>query len=273
MRLRVVASVLVAATVLGASAAAGSGLLAEAPVGLTLPAGRALYPGENVPVTVVDNSAGAIYHSYCFVLARLDASGWRQVAFSHGVKVACSISVGEIQASRSRQPLDLVLYDDLHPGAYRITLYYRPAPRHWGVLKALTRRDRAARLRFTIGSAPPQPKPRLSEERLLHLAISAARHDGDPRLRLIQYASGTHFEAVLVGQGDLVFEWNWSYLIAVRGHFSDSNVGPAGSSSTVRGKVITLVVDAATGQVTDYGLSNRYPALRRLGRVTTDLRG
>jgi hypothetical protein len=32
-------------------------------------------------------------------------------------------------------------------------------------------------------------------------------------------------------------------------------------------------VAAATGQVTDYGVSNSYPALRRLGRVTTDLRG
>jgi hypothetical protein len=36
--------------------------------------------------------------------------------------------------------------------------------------------------------------------------------------------------------------------------------------------VITLVVDAATGQVTDSGVSNRYPPLARLGKVTTDLR-
>jgi len=69
-----------------------------------------------------------------------------------------------------------------------------------------------------------------------------------------------------------VFQWNWSYLIAVRGHFSYSGLGPPGSSSTVHGTVITLVVDAATGKVSDSGVSNRYPALARLGKVTTDLR-
>jgi hypothetical protein len=34
--------------------------------------------------------------------------------------------------------------------------------------------------------------------------------------------------------------------------------------------VMTLVVDATTGQVTDSGLSNTYPDLARLGGVRTD---
>ena len=81
--------------------------------------------------------------------------------------------------------------------------------------------------------------------------------------------AGTHFDAVHVGQGDLVCAWNWSYLIAIRGRFSYSNVGPF--SSTIHGTAMTLVVDAATGQVTDAGIARRYPRLEQLGPVTADL--
>jgi hypothetical protein len=123
-----------------------------------------------------------------------------------------------------------------------------------------------------IGSALAQPKPRLSEKQIRRIAMVAARHARDSRPSLIQYVAGLHFEAVLIGQGDLVFEWNWSYLIAICGHFSYSGLGPPGSSSAIHGTVITLVVDAGTGQITDSGISNRYPPLARLGKVTTDRR-
>jgi hypothetical protein len=262
----------VAMALLGAWASAGGASPAAPPVSVALSAGQALYPGENVPVTVVNNSGSWIYRSDCFVLARLDASGWRQVVYSHGVNIACAIWGGEVQVPHSREPVGLALYDDLHPGTYRITLFYRPAPRHWKVLKTLTRRDRFTRLQFTVGPARVQPEPQLPEKRILRLAIAAAKQGGDPRPSLIEHAAGTHFNAVLIGQGDLVFEWNWSYLIAIRGHFSYSDVGPPGSSSGVHGTAITLVVDAATGRVTDSGISNRYPPLARLGKVTTDLR-
>lgn len=273
MRPTAVALVLVVAmALLGAWASAGGASATAPAVSLVLPAGQALHAGESVPVSVLNDSASPIYRSDCFVLARLDAGGWRSVVDSHGVNVACAIWASEVQSPQSRQPEGVPLYDDLHPGTYRITLYYRPTPRHWKVLKALTRRDRSVHLEFTIGPAPAQPKPELSEKRILRIAMAAAKHAQDPLPRLIQHAAGTHFKAVLIGQGDLVFEWNWSYLIAVRGHFIYSNVGPPGSSSTVHGTVITLVVDAGTGQITDAGLSNRYPLLARLGKVTTDLR-
>jgi hypothetical protein len=241
-------------------------------VSLVLPAGQALHPGESVPVTVANDSDSPIYRSDCLVLARLDAGGWRPVLDSHGVNVACVIRIGEVQNRHSRQPDELPLYDDLHPGTYRITLYYRPTPRHWKVLKALTRRDRSVHLQFTIGPAPAQPEPQLSEKRIFRIALTAAKHAQDPHPSLIQHAAGTHFKAVLIGQGDIVFEWNWSYLIAIRGHFIYSNVGGPGSPAPIHGTVITLVVDAGTGEITDAGLSNRYPPLARLGKVTTDLR-
>jgi hypothetical protein len=75
-------------------------------------------------------------------------------------------------------------------------------PRHWKVLRALTRHDRFARLQLTLGPAPAVPKPKLSERRILRLALAAARTGGDPSPSLIQHATGTHFKAVLIGQGD-----------------------------------------------------------------------
>jgi hypothetical protein len=248
----------------------GGAAPAAAPVRLVLPAGQALYPGKDLQVMVVNASASSIYQSGCFVLARLTARGWRQVVYSHGVNIACAIWGGHVQDAHSSQPLGLALYDDLRPGAYRITLYYRLVPRRWNVLKPLTRRDRFVRLQFALGPAPVKPRPKLSEKRILHLALTAARRGGDRHPTLIQHATGTHFKAVLVGQGDLIPEWNWSYLIAIRGHFTYTGVGL--SNATLNGTVITLVVDAATGQVTDSGLSTRYPPLARLGKVTTDLR-
>jgi len=69
-----------------------------------------------------------------------------------------------------------------------------------------------------------------------------------------------------------VFEWNWSYLIAERGHFICQACSVPLGAKPPTGSVLTLVVDSANGQVTDFGLSKRYPPLRRLERVTTDLR-
>jgi len=274
MRPNAVASVFVAALALLAVWASAGGASSAVPaVRLVLPAKQALHPGESVPVAVINDGASSIYRSDCLALSRLDARGWQPVVRSHGINIACAVWAGEVQNPHSRQPDELPLYDDLHPGTYRVTLYYRPAPRHWKVFKALTRRDRSVRVQFMIGAAPAQRKPRLPEKQLRRIAMAAANHGGDPRPSLIQHAAGPHFEAVLIGQGDLVFEWNWSYLIAIRGHFSYSGLGPPGSSSAIHGTVITLVVDAGTGQITDSGISRRYPPLARLGKVTTDRRG
>ena len=241
---------------------------ASGQVGLVLPQ-QPLTSGEGVPVTVVNNSSSAIYRSLCFVLERRTSRGWRAITRTQGVPVACAIWAGQVQDAHSRQPEQLELYDDLRPGGYRITLFYRPVPKHWRVIPPLTRRDRFVRLPITVQRAPARPRPRLSEQRLLQIAEHAAANAGDPHPSLIQHAAGPRFEAVLVASGDLVFEWNWSYLIAERGHFRYSGVGLA--NATISGTVLTLVVDAATGQVTDSGLSKHYPHLRQLGAVMTDV--
>lgn len=231
-----------------------------------------LVTAEAVPVTVINGSARAIYRSLCFVLERRTSQGWQAIRRSHGVPVACTIWAGTVQLAHSRQPEQLELYDDLRPGSYRITLFYRPVAKHARVIPKLTRRDRFVRLLITVHRAPKHPKPQLPEKQLLRIAEDAAARAGDPHPRLIQHAAGTRYQAVRISSGDLVFEWNWSYLIAERGHFicQACSVPPGAEPPT--GSVLTLVVDAANGQVTDSGLSNRYPPLQRLGHVTTDLR-
>lgn len=189
---------------------------------------------------------------------------------THGIAVPCVQAGGVPQPAGTRSPLDLPLYDDLIPGEYRISLRYRPAHgSNLGNLNAPGARSVQARL--TVLTFRPGPRPTLSEARILTLAERSARGDGDPNPTLIQHAAGTRFEAVRISSGDLVFEWNWSYLVAIRGHFTADGAPIAAGAKPPTGTVITLVLDARTGHVTDFGISDRYPTLAQLGPVTTDL--
>jgi hypothetical protein len=82
----------------------------------------------------------------------------------------------------------------------------------------------------------------------------------------------TRFDAVRISSGDLVFAWNWAYLIAERGHFTATGASYPPGAKPPTGSVLTLVVDARTGRATDSGIGSRYPQLARLGPVTTDAR-
>jgi hypothetical protein len=115
-------------------------------------------------------------------------------------------------------------------------------------------------------------KPSLTEPQLRAIALRAAREAGDPHPTLIQHSEGTRRAANLVDSGAVVAGNGRSYLIAERGRFvlRDASV-PAGAKPP-RGSVLTLVVAARSHQVTDFGVSDRYPDLARLGPVTTDLR-
>jgi hypothetical protein len=120
--------------------------------------------------------------------------------------------------------------------------------------------------------AGSQRRPHLSERRILGIAKTAAARAGDPRPTLIQHSEGSRHNANLVGgAGDGVNGRQRSYLIAERGHFAYNDVN-LGSGPEPHGSVLTLVVNASTGEITDDGLSNQYPDLARLGPVHTDLR-
>jgi hypothetical protein len=124
----------------------------------------------------------------------------------------------------------------------------------------------------STSSHPLLGRPHLSERRILSIAETAARRAGDPMPSLVQHSEGTRHDANLVASGDIVPGQRWSYLIAERGRFALNDVSVPAGSRGASGSVLTLIVDASTGEITDSGLSNEYPHLATLSAVITDLR-
>jgi hypothetical protein len=113
------------------------------------------------------------------------------------------------------------------------------------------------------------------ESKLLALARSVAASTRDPTPSLIQHAAGTRERAnhVMTGGDHFVPGQEKSILIAIRGHFSGTARRPPFPPTPpvpTTWSVQMLVVNAATGQVTDSGGSNDYPDLASLGPVITD---
>ncbi len=127
------------------------------------------------------------------------------------------------------------------------------------------------------GTLPGASTSSFNERKILTLARSAAASKRDPTPSLIQHATGTrqHANRVMTGGAHLVPGDEPSYLIAIRGEFSGwarQPPFPPRPPQLARWTAQMLVVDAATGQVTDSGGSNDYPDLTALGPVTTDYR-
>ena len=58
-------------------------------------------------------------------------------------------------------------------------------------------------------------------------------------------------------------------LVVAHGNFTAYGVSPPGSNVNPTGKVLTLVVDASTGQPTDSGIQRNTPDMSKVGPVTT----
>jgi hypothetical protein len=247
-------------------------------VTLRLPA-ASLRAGQQVDATVVNDADASLELAECSTLARFTGGRWVTITRTHGVDVACPARnpVTASVKAHSHASINVDLYDDLAPGTYRVTLPYRTLSRSTTEPPFRADSTPVAAVEFRVLAFDPGPAPHLSESRIRAIALKHARAQGDARPTLIQDAEGSRFMANLVGSGgDEVFAWNWSYLIAIRGSFESppipTPVGiPTGPGPVrIRYSVLTLVVDAQTGEVTDSDFSRVYPRLSRLGLVSTD---
>lgn len=121
-------------------------------------------------------------------------------------------------------------------------------------------------------AATASSPPGMTEAQILRLALHEAAHSGDRRPTLIQHSEGSHGKANQLTSGAYFGGSARSYLIAERGKFVGYGASVPYGASLPHGTVVTIIVNAATGRVTDGGISYRYPTLAQLGPVTTDFR-
>ncbi len=117
------------------------------------------------------------------------------------------------------------------------------------------------------------PVPATAVPRLTAIAASVARSDGDPAPSQVTAVLTTHAKALTSATpGDLVPGSGGVrvFLLTMQGRFTATDAtGPPGSKAPT-GRYLSLVVDAATFQVTDFGLSPKPPPVSpaSLGPVT-----
>ena len=114
-----------------------------------------------------------------------------------------------------------------------------------------------------------RPLPLVKTERdLLSLALEAAARAGDSNPELVQHVTGTR-EEVTKTTGSWVLSDEPSYLVAVRGDFSQSRPFPPGPDWDHRRNelesysVRVLVVEIKSGRITDSGSGGNVPGLIR----------
>jgi hypothetical protein len=110
----------------------------------------------------------------------------------------------------------------------------------------------------------------LSPTQIADLATQVAAEEGDASPTLIQYGNAsTRAAANAVTSGETVPGANASTIIEERGNFVGMNVPIPSGVAPPTGDVLTIVVDNATGEITDLGIQNSYPSLSSFGGATT----
>jgi hypothetical protein len=105
------------------------------------------------------------------------------------------------------------------------------------------------------------------ETKLRVVAARVAALNGDPHPTKAIAVRSTRKAAVTASSGADVDTDQSSYLIVLHGHFV-GHTAPRGASFP-QGSVLTIVVDASTNLVTDWGISDRTPDTSSLGSETS----
>jgi hypothetical protein len=117
------------------------------------------------------------------------------------------------------------------------------------------------------------PVPAPAVPRLAAIADRAARTNGDPAPSQVTAVLTTRAKALTSATpGDFVpgSAGVPVFLVTLRGHFTADDVSRPPGSAAPTGRYLSLVVDAATFQVTDFGISPEPPPVSpaSLGPVT-----
>lgn len=110
--------------------------------------------------------------------------------------------------------------------------------------------------------------PPLSDAQVRQIASEFAGGMGDPNPTSIEYVESTRQQAVSALSGDKVDTNPDVYAIVMTGDFVASTAPTDGPPPT--GSVLTMVINANTGALTDFGVQNQVPDLTSLGSVTVD---
>ena len=122
-----------------------------------------------------------------------------------------------------------------------------------------------------VGNNTPRAKA-MSQTALERLALRYARSLGDTTPTAIWTVRSDRQAAVSVTNGDRVDSDQNVDVILEEGTFVYSNIGPPsinGPSPTITQKYAYLIVDPATGIVTDSGFLHNKPDIGTLGTVQT----
>jgi hypothetical protein len=122
------------------------------------------------------------------------------------------------------------------------------------------------------GASSASGREKLSDAAIREIGIAWSRQDGEVAPRSMKHVESTRATAVLaMSRGDVVPEVNEVFLIEMEGDFVDEHAPRPPGMPAPAGSVLTVIVDAYTGQTTDIGISDRKTDLATLGPVTTHL--
>lgn len=121
----------------------------------------------------------------------------------------------------------------------------------------------------TTGTTGTTGQSVLSEAQIQQDAVAFAAANGDPDPTSMEHVQGSRQQLVLALSGGTVSVPYTEDVVAVvmQGNFVANISGPGAPPS---GSVLTMVIDATTGQLVDFGIQNSVPDLTSLGTVTRD---
>jgi co-chaperonin GroES (HSP10) len=112
---------------------------------------------------------------------------------------------------------------------------------------------------------------KLTKAQVIAAAHSSAARNGEMKPKSVKHVESTRGQAVFEASGgDSVPSDQDVYLVIVHGHFVAADAPRPPGTPAPTGSVMTLVMDATTGDITDFGVSDREPDAAKLGQVSDD---